>query len=87
MLAPTTAAQRRAQLANAHAQYFNSHKNGDAALALFNALTLNNVVDAGCHLADVQMDSTTIVVTVDTETFRETVELDAYGNTIRGVGA
>lgn len=84
MTTALSAPQRRAILANAHAKYFNSHHNGDAALALFNTLISTNTVDAQQHLADVQMDSTTIVITVNNEHLRETLELDAYGNVLRG---
>lgn len=84
----TTAAQRRAMLANAHARYFNSRRSGDDAVALAKAFKEANCMGQGDLVVDVQMDNTTIVVTIDTDdNFRETVELDAYGNTLRGVGA
>ena len=83
-----TAAQRRRILANAHARYFNSRRSGNDAVALAKAFKEANCMGQGDLVVDVQMDNTTIVVTIDTDdNFRVTVELDAYGNTLRGVGA
>ena len=83
-----TAANRRRILANAHARYFNSRRSGNDAVTLAKAFKEANCMGQGDLVVDVQMDNTTIVVTIDTDdNFRETVELDAYGNTLRGVGA
>jgi hypothetical protein len=80
---PSTAAQRRAILANAHAAYMATADKGAAKVALYNVLV------EGDHIAStdqimVRMNGTTIEILVDADDFVECLELDAYGNTLKG---
>lgn len=73
-----TAQQRRAILANAHAAYFGSKRTQQDASNLQIALTQNQIITK--PITSVHMDSTSIVIVLSDET----LELDAYGNILRG---
>ena len=74
-----TAATNRAILANAHAAWHASRGTHSACQALFTAMHKGGV-DFPTDFAEVQMEGTTIQVHVEDEI----IELDAYGNILRG---
>jgi hypothetical protein len=80
----TTASQRRAILANAHAKYFNSHRNTDDVLAVARALTETNYISSTDRITSIEMDSTTLCVRIDYDETLEAIEIDAYGNVLKG---
>ena len=75
-----TAAQRRAILANAHAKFFN-RSNIEAGNSLMAKLKEFGIIDAEDNYLFIQKDGTTIVLILE---MGERLELDAYGNTLRG---
>jgi hypothetical protein len=79
---PTSAAERRAILANAHAKYFASRRTGNDSLDVAHALTRANVISSTDRIVDIVFDGTTLVVTIDPEL--DVLEIDAYGNVLRG---
>lgn len=79
-----TAAQRRAILANAHAKYFSSRRTGDDSLAVARALTAANVISSTDRIVDITFEGTTLVVHIDYDKTLEAIELDAYGNLLKG---
>jgi hypothetical protein len=84
MFITTNAAQRRAILANAHAKYFASHRTGDDSLAVARALTAANVISSTDRIVEITFEGTTLVVHIDYDKELEAIEIDAYGNTVRG---
>ena len=84
MFTAQTSAQRRAILANAHAKYFNSRRTGDDSLAVSHALTRANVISGTDRIVEITFESTTLVVRIDHDKAFEAIELDAYGNILRG---
>jgi hypothetical protein len=78
------AAQRRAILANVHAKYFSSRRTGDDSLAVACALTAANVISSTDRIVDITFEGTTLVVHIDYDKTLEAIELDAYGNILRG---
>lgn len=83
---PTSAAQRRAILANAHAAYMATRKNPkvDAVHNLKQALMQTGNAQITDWVKDVRLEGTTIVAVIDMATSVEVIELDAYGNTMKG---
>ena len=81
-----TAAQTRALLANAHAKWIATSKNSsiDAVHNLKQTLVQTNHMESHDVITDVRMDGTSICITIDADDFVEAIELDAYGNTLRG---
>ena len=82
MTTSTTAAQRRAILANAHAKYFSSHRAIVDSQAVAKALVDANLIALTDRIVDIMFDNTSLLITID-ESF-EVLELDAYGNVLRG---
>lgn len=85
-----TAQERRVILANAHAKWIATRMdpNVDAVHNLKLALLEANLVQLTDSIEDVRNHGTTIVITVYTDgegEFNEMLELDAYGNFIRGI--
>lgn len=92
MTTVTTAAQRRAILANAHAAYLatgkpTTRKERNAKYdVLEDALRASNAITKTDQLYDVYQDGTTLCIRIavlDADDF-DVIELDAYGNTLRG---
>lgn len=87
---PTTAAQRRAILANAHAAWFNSsnkiHDRMQYTKDIKAALVETNMIALTDEIVDVRLEGTTVCVFLDCDDWREVLELDAYGNVLKGQG-
>ncbi len=79
-----TAAQRRAILANAHATYLASHHPVAATANLGQALKQTDMIGVADTVTEVQLDGTTVRVFVDCDDWIEVLELNAYGNVLRG---
>lgn len=82
MQTKTTAAQRRAILANAHAKYFASRSSTTDIAALQKALVDANLIALTDSVINTTWDGTLLLVTIDIEF--DVIEIDAYGNTLRG---
>jgi hypothetical protein len=81
MMTTVTAAQTRAILANAHATYHAGHPDINATSKLVQALKQTNMINATDSVWDIQNDGTTLLIILQS---REMLELDAYGNILRG---
>lgn len=83
-----TAAQRRAILANAHAAWHATRMNPaiDAVHNLKQALVQADMIASHDFIADVRLEGTSIQILVDCDNWREVLELDAYGNVLKGQG-
>lgn len=81
-----TAAQRRRILANAHAAWHATRMNPavDAVHNLRHALVQTDTIASFVTIADVHLEGTTICVRIDCGDYNEHLELDAYGNILRG---
>lgn len=81
-----TAANRRRILANAHAAWIATSKDPkvDATHNLKQALVQTNYIASHDMITDVRMEGTTVCIFIDCDDFKEGIELDAYGNTLRG---
>lgn len=81
-----TAAQSRTILANAHAAWIATSKNPkiDATHNLKQALVQTGFAESKDWVKDVRTEGTTIVIVIDFDEGVELIELDAYGNTLRG---
>ena len=81
-----TAANRRRILANAHAAWIATSKNPkvDAIHNLKQALVQTDYIASHDMITDVRMEGTTVCIFIDCDDFKEGIELDAYGNTLRG---
>jgi hypothetical protein len=81
-----TAAQRRAILANAHAAFLNATPGYpiERNAALNDALLTTGFVERTDNLCNFRLEGTTVCVTVDADDFQEGIELDAYGNILKG---
>ena len=82
MTTAQTAAQRRAILANAHAAWIATADKTNTN-PIRRALVAAGYIEYTDLLEEVWMNSTTICIRVDSDGFFETIELDAYGNTLR----
>lgn len=82
----TTAAGNRRILANAHAAWIATRMNPkvDAIHNLKQALVQAGFAESTDWVKDVRMEGTTIVIVIDFDEGVELIELDAYGNTLRG---
>lgn len=78
-----TAAARRAALANAHAAWFATPNRPAADIALHAALVTANYIESVDQITT-RLNGTTIEILVDADEFLEVIELDAYGNTLKG---
>lgn len=79
----STASQRRAALANAHAAWFATSHKATANIALHAALVKANHIESVDQITT-RLNGTTIEILVDADDFKECIELDAYGNTLKG---
>ena len=77
------ASQRRTILANAHAAWHATANKKDTN-PIRRALVAAGYIESTDLLEEVWMEGTTICVRVDADGFFETIEIDAYGNTLRG---
>ena len=86
MQTKTTAAERRAILANAHAAWIATSKDPkvDAIHNLKQALVQTDYIASHDIITDVRLEGTTVCIFIDCDDFKEGIELDAYGNTLRG---
>lgn len=80
------ASQRRTILANAHAAWHATRMTPafDAVHNLKQSLVQANYMASHDIIADVHLDGTTICIRIDADDFFENVEIDAYGNILRG---
>ena len=83
MTTTLTAQQSRTILANAHAAWIATADKKDTN-PLRRALVAAGYIETTDLLEEVWMEGTTICIRVDADGFFETIELDAYGNTLRG---
>lgn len=86
MTTTLTAQQGRTILANAHAAYLATRMNPkvDALHNLKQALVQVDFIASHDFIKDVRLEGTTIWILIDADDFEEALELDAYGNTLRG---
>ena len=79
-----TAAQRRAILAYAYTLWRASENSVAARNTLAQALKQTDMIAITDTVTEVWLDGTTISIFIDCDEFEEVIELDAYGNTLKG---
>jgi hypothetical protein len=78
------AMKTRARLANAHADWYGTANRDEADIALEAVLISTGVIQADQIVDAIHKEGTTLCIDVLTETDVEVIEIDAYGNVIRG---